>query len=146
MEKSFFNFNKQILAGEAGAWVSAPLIAWIVSRFTGVAATISAYAVIGSIIGGSGVWLAMRVHDRKAQHAYSFKNLATDVAYFTPVAFIFTALVYYPVLFFLSEKLILGDHYIIVSVLVSQFIAFSLFFMLLNAYRYFLKKFTGKAL
>lgn len=147
MKESTFNFNKELIFGEIGSFVGSPLLAYFVSNFTDTAKYISFGAVVGGIIGASIVFLATRIWDRSyGQKTYSIKQLAGDLAYFTPVAFLLALIVYYPVLFFLSKYLILNDHQIGISVIFAQFIAFGLIVIALNFYRVLLKRVSGREL
>lgn len=144
--KTTLDFNKEILFGEAGALISAPLIAYIVSLFMETPRIISGSAVIGSIIGASAFWIIMRVYDKKMKGKTGARQLAEDVIYFTPAAFIITLFVYYPSLFFTSKYLLINDGGVLSSVIFSQAIAFTLFLLSVNVYRYLLARLTGKIL
>ena len=59
MKEATIDFNKELLFGEIGSVICAPLVALIVSRVTSAAGTISTSAVVGSNGGGSGgEWIA----------------------------------------------------------------------------------------
>ena len=143
MLKRIFDFNKEIFFGELGAFISIPIITYLVAHFTKNATLISSAAVVGSIAGASLFWILMRAYDDKRRHELSFKRLATDVSYFTPAAFATTLLVYYPVLFLLSRYMIIKDSVIFRSVIIAQLIAFSLFLLVMNFYHHYLYKITG---
>jgi hypothetical protein len=138
MDKRVIDFNKEILFGEFGALISAPIAAFIISQFTKSASFISAIAVLGSLAGASLFWIAMRAYDENRRHEIS--HLATDVGYFTPAAFLTTLLFYYPTLFLLSRHLINQDYRIMSSVVLSQFLAFSMFLIVINLYHHYLWK------
>jgi len=140
MHKRIFDFNKEILFGEFGALISAPIAAFIASQFTKSASFISAVAVLGSLAGASLFWIAMRAFDEKRRHELSVNHLATDVGYFTPAAFLTTLLFYYPTLFFLSRHMINQDYRIVSSVMLSQILAFSMFLIVMNLYHHYLWK------
>ena len=142
--KNTINFNKEIIFGEIGALIGAPLISYIVSRFTSVIKFISFSAVIGGIIGGVLFWLFMRVYDKKIYKKFSIKNLAEDIIYFTPIAFLISLFMYYPLLFFFSEHFLESQYKILYSVIFAQLIAFSFFLVMMNFYRYFLAKIYKK--
>jgi len=143
---STFNFNKQILFGELGALISTPLISFIVSRFTSTPNIISSFAVGGAIFGACVFWLLMRVYDEKTTKGIPVKHIASDISYFTPGAFALAMLVYYPSLYLGSKYLLVGDYGVLSSVILSQAIAFSLFLIAVNIYRYFIWKYFGKKL
>jgi beta-lactamase regulating signal transducer with metallopeptidase domain len=138
MHKRIFDFNKEIIFGELGALISAPIAAFIASQFTKTASFISAIAVLGSLAGASLFWVAMRAIDEKKRHELS--HLASDIGYFTPAAFLTTLLFYYPTLFLLSRHLINQDYRIMSSVVLSQILAFSMFLIVINLYHYYLLK------
>lgn len=145
-KKSTLNFNKEIVVGEVGALIGAPLVSFIASRFTSNLDAVSICAVIGAAIGACTSWLAMRIRDREKDRNFSAHNLASDIAYFTPAALLLTLTVYYPTLYFLSGDLLAVHRRVLSSVILSQITAFLLFLVLINVYRYFLAKFAGKVL
>jgi uncharacterized membrane protein YeaQ/YmgE (transglycosylase-associated protein family) len=146
VSKSTFDFNKEIVFGEIGALVSAPLTASIVSKYTSVNNIISASAVFGAILGASVFWLIMRIYDEKRNKIFSVKGLERDIVNFTPAAFLLTLLVYYPVLFLLSKHLLTEAYKLTFSVFISQLVAFSLFLISINIYRYMIRKYYGTQL
>jgi hypothetical protein len=146
MDRSAFDFNKEILFGELGALISAPLISYIVSRFTDVPKIISSFAVGGAIFGACAFWLLMRAYDEKSRKELSVKHMASDIEYFTPGAFILALLIYYPSLYLVSKHFLTEDYRVLISVILSQVIAFLLFLIAVNIYRYFIWKYFGKKL
>jgi len=144
--KNFFNFNKELIFGEVGALVGAPSVSYLTSQITESVNIISSSAVAGAMFGAASFWLIMRVYDDTRDHHLSLKEFAEDIAYFTPVAFFLTCLIYYPLLFFISRYFIKHTVGVLSSVVFSQFIAFALFFISMNVYRYFLLKVVGKRL
>lgn len=141
-----FSFNKELVLGESGALISAPLVSDLVAHFTSHARLISLSAVIGGVLGAAVFWLAARAYDKEKAKSLSLKGLASDVLYFTPVAFLLAVLVYYPTLYLLSDEL-LGDRYhVLPAVIAAQLTAFSLFLICINIYRYLLAKVRGKVL
>jgi len=148
ISKDFVNFNKEIIFGEVGALIGAQITSYIVSEFTTIASTISKAAVIGSIIGASIFWVSARIYDKRksSKTGFSKKKFVEDIAYFTPVAFLLTSLIYYPSLYYLSEYLIENFGKVSIPVFFSQLGAFILLLAALNLYKYLLFKFTGKQL
>lgn len=145
-KRNTINFNKELLFGEIGAIIGAPLASYLISLFTYTPRYIAFSAVLGGIFVEAIFWLSMRLYDKNTYEKYSVKNLGEDIIYFTPVAFLVALFIYYPILFFGSEYLI-RDHYrIIYSVISSQFVAFAFFLGLMNVYRYFLAKYFRKVL
>ena len=143
---STLNFNKEIVVGEIGALIGAPLISFTVSHFTATPEFVSIAAVIGAAIGACTSWLAMRMRHRGKARSLSARTLASDIAYFTPAALLLTVTVYYPTLYVLSGALLNGRHHVLVAVILAQLTAFLLFLLLINAYRYLLAKIVGKVL
>lgn len=145
MTKETLNFNKQILFSELGSLLGAPLFSYITSYFTSSKDIISSFAVAGAIIGAAVFFLGLRAYHKTRKNRLSVKEFAEDLAYFTPVAFIVTLVVYYPTIFFLS-RFFQGFYPVIISVVVSQIIGFILFLIVINAYRQILIKTLGKVL
>ena len=156
-EISLFDFNKELLFGELGALIGAPVLASIgpkipflkmvvsyLSKFIGFGSIVSLLAVIGSILGAAVFWLLIRIFDEKKMEIFSLKHFAKEIRYFTPAAFLLTLLVYYPSLFLISRHLLTQDYRVASSVILSQIVAFSLFLTSINAYRYFLWEIAGK--
>ncbi len=146
MDQSTWEFNKELIIGEIGAWIGAPLVAFITSQFTKSPTIISFSAVAGVLISASVFWLATRIYHQKRKQAFSIAALAKDIAYFTPVAFSIAMLVYNPLVYFISHKLLTQGYHVIPSVIVSQGIAFALFLLLINFYRVILHHVTGRRL
>ena len=140
--KPLVNFNKEILCGEIGALISAPIIGFLASLFTKNISYISSAAVLGSLAGASLFWILMRAYDEKRMHVFTMQHLATDIGYFTPGAFLLALVVYYPSLFLMSRHLLTQDYRVVSSVILSQAIAFTLYLVAMNIYRYLLWKFT----
>lgn len=145
-KKSTFNFNKEIMVGEIAALISAPLFSYIISNFTNNVKIISLFAVIGAIVGGNLCWLFMRIYDKEKENEFSIKNMTKDIAYFTPAAFLFTSLFYYPTLYFLSSDFLNSQEEVLTSIILAQFAAFALFLLMINIYRYLLAKSGGRVL
>ena len=142
MKQSVFDFNKEILFGEIGALVSAPLAAYFTSLVTANTSVISSTAVLSSIVGASLFWILMRTYDEKIRKVLSVQHLATDIGYFTPAAFFFAACIYYPALFLISRHRITQDYHVVYAVIISQVVAFSLYLVAMNIYHHFLWKFA----
>jgi len=146
MLHSTLNFNREILIGECGALLLANGSAPVVYHFTRDPAVISWAAVAATLAGGGLFWLAARVYDKVREHAFSAKEMASDIGYFTPGAIVLGFGVYDPAIYLISHHLLVrgaGDG---VAVLVGQLVAFSLFLAALNVYRLLLLRFRGKSL
>jgi len=144
MGREIINFNKEIIFGELGSVLGAPLFAFIFSRFVENPDFISGSAVAGGIIGMAIFWIYTRIMDKG--EGYSLKKLADDIKYFTPAAFIIALLFYYPTVFFVSKSFLTNNHRVLYSVIVAQVAAFLFFLTGMNIYRYFLYKVIGKKL
>jgi hypothetical protein len=145
-KNNFFDFNKQILFGEIGSLLGAPLFGFIASLMTTKSNIISGLAVAGSLFGAAVFWLAIRIHDEKRKKKFSVKKMAGDIAYYTPAATPLVFLVYQPVLFFLTKFLLKMGFYSVLSVVLAQFSAFILFLILINVYRIILLKYFKREL
>lgn len=146
MKRSTFDFNKELIFGEVGAMICAPLSAFIASKFTNTTDIISSIAVAGSILGACIFWIAMRISDQKKRHMLSKNKFIKDIELFTPVAFVLTLLIYYPSLFLISKYLLTQGNKVISSVIGSQLIAFATFLAAINIYRIILIKLYNKEL
>ncbi len=146
MRRTTFNFNKEILLGECGALLLANLAAPVAAHFTTDPSIIAWVAVGATLSGGALFWLLTRIYDQRKYAQLSARTMARDIGYFTPAAVTFSALVYNPALYFLSEHLLQRGSGVSVAVLIAQVTAFSLFLACLNLYRLALFKFWGKSL
>jgi hypothetical protein len=146
VRQSTLNFNREILAGECGALVLANLAAPAASHFTGNAAVISATAVAATLVGGGLSWLAARIYDRKKQNTFNTKAIVSDIGYFTPGAIVLGFGVYDPAIYLVTHHLLVRDTGVGWAVLIGQVVAFTLFLLALNAYRFLLLRFKGKEL
>ncbi|MCR4327514.1 MAG: hypothetical protein NUV46_02955 [Nanoarchaeota archaeon] len=143
---AFLDYNREMFFGFIGAIIGAPLLSFIVSRFTSSLDLISASAVAGDILGGAVMWVGSRIYFKIQRGKYSALNLTKDIAYFTPAAFVIAVLVLYPTIFFLSKSLINNQVGTILSVMLSQLVALLLFVLFMNIYRIVLIRFFGKVL
>jgi hypothetical protein len=139
-------FNRELIFSEVGAITCAPLTSWIVSQFANTPSTISASAVIGASVGAAIIWISTRMYHKQKRGDASLKSFASDMAYFTPVAFLLTLLIYNPVLFFASKTLLEDAHGLFTSVILSQLAAYSLFMISINCYRLILIYFGKRIL
>ncbi len=145
VSQSAVNFNKELLLAEAGAILGAPIAGLILSHLTTSVNKISSFAVLGAILGSTLFWVLVRIHDKR-KNGYSPLKFAEDIAYFTPVAFVISLLTYYPAIFIISKHMLLSNFRPVFSVLCSQMIAFLIFLLAMNIYRYALLKLIGKEL
>jgi hypothetical protein len=144
LSKSFIDFNKQILFGEIGAVVGIQLAPLVTSCFTADPSIISLAAVLGGPLAGSVLWLMVKSHDEKRRGANSVLNLAVQIAFFSPAAFIIGLIVYQPTLFLVARHMLKSGNLVVYSVLISQFAAFAFFLVAINIYRLVLYRIAGK--
>jgi hypothetical protein len=146
LRQSTFNFNRELLLGEICALVMANVVAPTAAHFSRDARVISTGAVVGTLIGGGLGWLVARIHDQRRAKTYSARAIASDVAYFTPAAIAFGLGVYDPAIYLISHWFLVRGDGVIISVVVGQIVAFGLFAVGLNLYRFALLKLWGKSL
>jgi len=146
ISESAVNFNKELLFGEVGSMIGAPLFSYISSKFTSSIETISTVTVVGAAIGASAFWLGMRIHDKLRKGEASEKKFLEDLAYLVPVASLLVFTIYYPSLYLLSQYLLEHDYRAVSSAIISQVSSYTLFLLLINTYRYFLLRITGRKL
>ncbi len=136
-------FNKQIVIGEIGSLVVANAAALAASRFTADAASISGFAVAGTLVGGTLAWIPARISDQMAARRFSWRQMAGDIGYFTPAALVLGLLVYEPALYFTARFLLGRGGAVERAVLPAQVLAFALFLAAMNLYREALRR-SGK--
>ncbi len=142
--KNLIDFNKQLLFGETGAAIGTPLAPLVAAHFTADPSIISFAAVVGGLVVGSLAWLIVKIRDEKKHDANSVLQLTSQIALFSPVAFIVGLMVYQPTLFLAARHLIKSGERVAYSALISQIAAFSLFLVAINLYRIALHRFAGK--
>jgi hypothetical protein len=145
VSRRFIEFNKEFIIGEIGATTGAPVFGYVTSLFTHAAGVISGAAVVGALLGGAVFYLSLRWYHKMRARSVSRKDFVLDLIHITPMAIVFSLIVSYPTLFFLSRYL-QESHSAILSVVVSQFAAFSSFLIVINIYRHFLLRITGRIL
>ena len=146
MLKSTLHFNREILIGELGALIVASASSPVVGRLTHDSVVISGAAVAATMVGGSLFWLVARIYDQVSGKTFTAKSLASDVAYFTPGALVLGLIIYDPLIFLVSRRMLENGLSAVVAVAVGQVAAFAVFLGCLNLYRLVLIKFRGKAL
>jgi hypothetical protein len=139
-----FDFNKQILFGEIGAIVGIQLAPLVTSAFTAAPSILALAAVLGGQFAGSVAWIVMKRRDERRRGPNSVLNLAVQIAYFSPAAFIVGLIVYQPTLFLVTRHLLKDGNLVAYSALISQIAAFSLFLVAINIYRIALYWVSGK--
>ena len=144
VSKEVIDFNKELLFGELGALIGIQFIDFISIFFSVSVNLIPHLIILGAIIGGSLFWVSARIYYKSKEGNYSEKKLITDVEYFAPASAILTFTFYYPALFFSTKYFLIHNRHIEFSSIVSQIIAFSLFMIAINLYRYALLKIFKK--
>ncbi len=140
------DFNKEILIGEIGALLGAPFFGVLGSLMSRSANVISWFTLVGSVIGASVFWLTVRIYDEKKYNDFSAKKLKRNVSLYTPVAFMISVLIGYPVVFVVTHSLTVRDHATLLSSLMGEICGFTIFLILINLYRYILIKNFNKEL
>ncbi|MES2213597.1 MAG: hypothetical protein V4473_02035 [Patescibacteria group bacterium] len=146
MHPTIFNFNKEIIFGESGAFIFVNVGVPIISHFTRNPTYIAFSAVGSTLLGGSIFWLAARIYDRENNSKINIKKIASDIGYFTPAAIILGLIIYDPSIYFLTHYLLTHEYQTQVSVLIAQVVSFFLFLIFMNIYRHLLYKIRGKYL
>ena len=144
ISKEAIDFNKEILFGEIGALVGIQFVDFISLFFFISTRIIPHLVILGAIIGGSLFWVSARIYYRKKEGKYSEKGLIRDVEYFAPASAVLTFAFYYPALFFATKYFLAHNRHLEFSTIVSQIVAFVLFMITINLYRYFLFKIFKK--
>jgi uncharacterized membrane protein YeaQ/YmgE (transglycosylase-associated protein family)/uncharacterized protein with PQ loop repeat len=142
--QSFIHFNKEILSGEVGAIVGAQLAGFIIRHFELNETIMSSLVVVGAIVGSALFYLPMRIYHQKKRDNFSVSRFSKDLILYSLAAILLTVLFYYPTLFFLDKYLLKVISDVNLAVFVSQTIAFLVFLILINIYRFFLKIFFHK--
>jgi hypothetical protein len=138
--KRLVDFNKEVLCGEIGAIIGAPIIAALAALFTDSTRVIARFAVLGTFLGGSGLFLWKKMQDKKKEGDYSRKSLFKDLSFYTPVAAIIGTCICWPILYHLTKLLLGKDFNSFMAGAISEVTAFSVFLVLINLYRYILVK------
>ncbi len=146
LSRRVVDFNKEIIVGEIGALIGAPLFGFLGSLIRGTPDIISTFTIAGSIIGGFISWFVTRIYDEKKETEFSAKKLARKISLYTPVAFIISILIGYPVVFLVTRALSVRGHITLFSSLMGELSGFTIFLVLINVYRYLLLKHFNKML
>ena len=146
MKQDTIHFNSELLFGEIGAIIGAPLFAYLASLVRDAPHFISFFGVVGAVTGSSLLWLTFRVRNAKKRGDYTHGKLFSDIIHYTPFATVVGLLVYQPLFFLLSSHLIENGMQVIYSVIIGQVVGFFTFAIILNIYRSTLEKTTGKRL
>jgi hypothetical protein len=144
--EGLYPFNQAIVIGELGALGGVPFVPWIVSAFTRDPSMLALAAVLGALVGGSVLWIVVRVRDHRERGVQAVQRLARDIAWFSPASFVAGLTLYQPVLFFLTRHLIRAGLHTAVAAVAAQGAAFVLFLLALNGYRWAVFRLTGRLL
>ncbi len=146
ISKSFINFNKEILSGELGAFLGAQTMGLVIKHINLNKSQISFLVVLGAILGSALFYLPMRIFHQKKKDNFSVTNFSKDIVLYSMAAILLTVSVYYPTLFFLERYLLRFVKEVNLSILLAQTIAFLMFLIFINIYRFILKKYFHKEL
>ena len=144
--RKLIDFNKEILIGEIGALVGAPLLGFIGSLISRNPNFVSLATLIGSMLGGCISWLSARIYDEKRYEKFSVGKFAKDVSFYTPVAFLISLLVSYPIVVLVTHSLFIKEHVSYLSSFLGELSGFAVFLILINAYRFILSRSLKKIL
>lgn len=140
ISKYFINFNKEILSGEVGAILGAQLAGFISRFFYFSEKVISSLAVLGAVLGAGILYLFVRIINQKKTDNFTINKFSKDIVFYSCGAISLTVLVYYPSLYFLEKYLLKLVKDVNVTTFIAQTLAFILFLIFINLYRYILKK------
>jgi hypothetical protein len=143
---STLNFNRELLIGECGALLLANGAVPTLAHFTSSATLLSSAAVAATLLGGSLGWIGARIYSQMRARTFTPRSLVGDLSYFTPAAIFFGFCVYDPALYLATHHLLIHGAGAWIAVAVGQLVAFFLFLVSLNLYRFSLLRLHGKAL
>jgi hypothetical protein len=144
--KGTIDFNKEILFGECGALLGTQAGGYISAYLTNSVDIIASSVVFGAIVMASLFWAIMRIYDKSHRDNYSKDKFIDDVKYFTPASAFLTIFFYYPTLFLATRHFLINGRIVEFSAIVAQTIAFAIFIMGINLYRFILIKYYKKEL
>ncbi len=136
----FIDFNKEIMFGEIGALTGSALLSYLASLIFWSENTVSAFAVVGSILGSTTLFLLTKIHDKKKRKELSFKNVFNDLKYYTPAAATLRILFGYTLLYFSTRFIIRTGIPALYAGALGEFFSFLIFLLLINIYRLILFK------
>ncbi len=146
LNKRAFDFNKEILIGEIGALLGAPIFGFIGSLISRSPNFISIATVLGSMFGGCISWLITRIYDEKKEKRFSVKKFSKDITFYTPVAFLISLSISWPVVALVTHSLFVKEHISYLSSFIGELSGFAVFLILINIYRYILSRSFNKLL
>jgi len=140
LDSRTIDFNKEILFGEIGALTGAVLLGVVAFFIHKNPNWVSTLTLLGSIAGGSIFWWITRIYDEKRRNEFSIKKLGKDLSLYTPVAILIALLISFPTVFFVTHAISAKIRFDFLGSLVGELSGFILFVVLMNAYRYILKR------
>ncbi|VVB83954.1 Uncharacterised protein [uncultured archaeon] len=146
ISREAFNFNKELLFGELGSLIGIQLVVFLSWLFHFNRSIIPHLVVAGALVSGTLCWLLARIYDKSRKEKYSGKSFFNDMKYFVPASVFLTYAFYYPSLYFISKYFIAHYRFLESAAVFSEIIAFSLFMLGINLYRYILIKKFKKTL
>jgi hypothetical protein len=146
ISREAFDFNKEILVGEIGSLIGIQVATILSIHFPRYHNLIPYFIVLGASVIGSLFWILARVYYKSKRESYSERKFFNDVKYFAPASVLLAYLFYYPAIFFTSKYLLEHHKAIEFSAILSQLVAFLVFILAMNIYRYILIKVSVKKL
>ncbi len=131
----FLDFNKEIIFGEIGALLGSALGSYLSFWISRNEDLIPTFAVVGSILGSTTLFLSTKIYDKRKRKELSFRNIFNDLKYYTPAAATLRVLVGYPLLYFLTKLFVEAEIGAFYSGALGEFSSFLVFLSLINIYR-----------
>lgn len=142
--RRLIDFNKEIFVGEIGALIGAPLFGFIGFHLSKNPVFLSFFTLCGSITGGAISWLITRIYDEKKYGDVKLRKISKDISMFTPVAFLISILITYPIILIVSHYLFVHHKIAYLSSFLAEVSGFCVFLILINIYRIILNRYFNK--
>lgn len=140
----FFDFNKEIVFGEIGALSGSALGGYLSFLILHNEKLIPTFSVVGSMLGSTILYLSTKIYDKIKRKELSFRNLISDLAYYTPVAAPLRIFIGYPLLYFFTRYFVKSGIGAFYSGALGEFLSFLIFLTMINIYRFLLYRFLKK--
>jgi uncharacterized membrane protein YfcA len=129
------DFNKEIVFGEIGALLGSALGGYLSFWISRNESLIPTFAVVGSLLGSTTLFLSTKIYDKKKRKELSFRNIFNDLKYYTPAAAVLRVLIGSPLLYFLTRLFVESNFGAFYSGALGEFLCFLVFLTLINFYR-----------
>lgn|GEM_PF-987414 len=136
----FLDFNKEIISGEIGALLGSSLGSYLSSLILNES-LVPAFAVAGSILGSTLLFLSTKIYNKKKRKELSFRNIFNDLKYYTPAAATLRISAGYPLLYLFTKYFVSIGVSALYSGALGEFFSFLIFLFLINIYRIVLFRF-----